>query len=71
MFHATSARLARLAQRFRDRGLDRQRQIAAVHGWQVERVAFGAYRYRDPRFDTFRDRPGSRSLAPAGGDRDE
>jgi hypothetical protein len=63
MFHATSAGLARLVLRFRDQGLDRQRQLAAVYGWQVERVAFGAYRYRDPRFDTLRDPPASRPLA--------
>jgi hypothetical protein len=71
MFHATSAMLARLVQRFRGQGLDRQRQIAAVYGWQVERAGFGTRRYRDPRFDTLRDGRDSRSLAPAGGDRND
>lgn len=71
MFHATSARLARLVQFFRDQSLDRQRQIAAVRGWQVERVRFGTYRYRDPRFDTLRDRHDPRSPVRAGGDRDD
>jgi hypothetical protein len=71
MFHATSARLARLARQFRDRQLARQQQATAVYGWQVQRAGFATYRYRDPRFDTLRPRPGARSLAPAGGGRDD
>jgi hypothetical protein len=54
MFQAISARLARLAQRARDRRLIREQQIAAAHGWQLDRVAPGTYRFRDPRFDTLR-----------------
>jgi hypothetical protein len=69
MFHATSARLARLARQFRDRQLARQQQAAAIYGWQVQRAGFATYRYHDPRFDTLRTRPDSH--APAGGGRDD
>jgi len=69
MFHATSARLARLAQRIRDRRLLREQHVAAVNGWQVRRVAAGTYRFRDPRVDRLRSRQDSRPLAQAG-DRD-
>jgi hypothetical protein len=65
MFHATSQALARLARRVRDHRLARDQHIAAVNGWQVQRIAASTYRYRDPRFD----RLASRSLAQAG-DRD-
>jgi hypothetical protein len=54
MFQAISARLTRLAQQFRARQLARQQQAVAAYGWQVQRVGFGTYRYRDPRFDTLR-----------------
>jgi len=54
MFQVISARLARLAARARDRQLTRQQQAVAVYGWQVQRVGFSTYRYRDPRFDTLR-----------------
>jgi hypothetical protein len=54
MFQAISARLARLAARIRDERLIREQQIAAAHGWQLDRVAPGTYRFRDPRFDTLR-----------------
>jgi hypothetical protein len=54
MFQAISARLARLVQKVRDRQLARQQQAVAIYGWQVQRVGFGTYRYRDPRFDTLR-----------------
>jgi hypothetical protein len=54
MFQVISARLARLAQRARDRRLISEQQIAAAHGWQLHRVAPGTYRFRDPRFDTLR-----------------
>ena len=71
MFQAISARLARLAQRSSATGSStRQQQAVAVYGWQVQRVGFGTYRYRDPRFDTLRARQASRSSAPAGGGRD-
>jgi hypothetical protein len=69
MFQAISARLARLAQRARDRRLIREQQIAVAHGWQLRRVAPGTYQFRDPRFDSLRARQASRSLAQAG-DRD-
>jgi hypothetical protein len=70
MFQAISARLACLAQQFRARQLTRQQQAAAIYGWQVQRVGFGTYRYRDPRFDTLRARQAPCSSAPAGGGRD-
>jgi hypothetical protein len=69
MFQAISARLARLAQRARDRRLTREQQIAAAYGWQLRRVAPGTYQFRDPRFDTLRARQATRSLTQAG-DRD-
>lgn len=51
MFHAISAALAYLAARARDYRSQRDRDIAAVHGWEVHQVAPGTYRFRDPRFD--------------------
>jgi uncharacterized membrane protein YGL010W len=69
MFQVISARLARLAHQFRAGQLARQQQAVAVYGWQVQRVGFGTYRYRDPRFDTLRARQAPRSPAPAGGGR--
>lgn len=70
MFHATSARLARLAQRVRDKQLIREQHVAADNGWQVRRVAADTYRFRDPRFDTLRPAQATRSPARVGGDRD-
>ncbi len=52
MFHVINAWLARQARRARDYKLARDNAIAAVNGWQVQRVAAGTYRYRDPRFGT-------------------
>jgi len=69
MFHGTSARLARLAQRIRDYRLARDLHIAAVNGWQVRRISATTHQYRDPRFDRLRAGQDSRSLAQAG-DRD-
>lgn len=71
MFHATSARPARLVQQFRNRQLGRQQQAAAIYGWQVQRAGFATYRYRDPRFDILQARPDSQSHTPAGGGRDD
>jgi hypothetical protein len=51
VFHAISAALARLAARARDYRAHRDIELAAVNGWQVQRVAPGTYRFRDPRFD--------------------
>ena len=51
MFHAINAWLARQARRARDHRLARDNAVAAANGWQVQRVAPGTYRYRDPRFD--------------------
>ncbi|HUK70636.1 MAG TPA: hypothetical protein VLW50_18075 [Streptosporangiaceae bacterium] len=50
MFHAINAWLARQARRARDYRLARDNAIAAANGWQVQRVAGGTYRYRDPCF---------------------
>ena len=63
MFQVISARLARLARCARDRRLLREQHVAAVNGWQVQRVAPGTYRFRDPRFDRLR------APAEAGGGR--
>ena len=54
MFHAINAWLARQARRARDHRLARDNAIAAANGWQVQRIAPGTYRYRDPRFETQR-----------------
>jgi hypothetical protein len=51
MFHAINTWLARQARRARDYRLARDNQIATANGWQVQRIAGGTYRYRDPRFD--------------------
>jgi hypothetical protein len=69
MFHATSQALARLARRIRDYRLAADHHIAAVCGWQVQRITASTCRYRDPRFDRLGAGQGSRSLAWAG-DRD-
>jgi hypothetical protein len=65
MFHATSMRLAALAQRIRDYRLARDQQVAAAHGWQIQHIAGSTYRYRDPRFGQLATRP----PAPLGGGR--
>jgi hypothetical protein len=54
MFHAISAGLGRLARRISAHQL---RKIAARQGWQVRRVGFGTWEYRDPRFDALTPRP--------------
>jgi hypothetical protein len=49
MFHAISARLARLARRPRSR-LAIPFEYAAWHGWQTRKVRPGTWAFRDPRF---------------------
>src|SRR5579859_4622016 len=50
MFHASSARLTRLARRTRSR-LARDHELAAWHGWEARRTGWGRWEYRDPRFN--------------------
>jgi len=50
MFHATSARLHRLARKFAALRDVRAREYATWHGWTVTEVSPGTWRYRDPRF---------------------
>ncbi len=50
MFHAISARLARLARRTHAR-LFRDQELATWYGWQTTKTGLGSYQYRDPRFD--------------------
>ena len=49
MFHASSARLARLARRIGSR-LARDHELATWYGWEARRVGWGTWQYRDPRF---------------------
>jgi hypothetical protein len=49
MFHASSARLARLARRISAR-LARDHELATWHGWEARRTGWGRWEYRDPRF---------------------
>jgi hypothetical protein len=49
MFHASSARLARLARRISSR-LARDHELAAWHGWEARRTGWGTWQFRDPRF---------------------
>jgi hypothetical protein len=49
MFHAISARLARLARRIASR-LAAPSEFAAWHGWQARQIRRGTTEYRDPRF---------------------
>jgi hypothetical protein len=56
MFHAINARLARLVRRIKA-GLGPDRELATRNGWQVKKVRFGKYEYRDPRFDQLARRP--------------
>ena len=50
MFHAISARLARLARRIASR-LAIPFEYATWHGWQTREIRPGTWRFRDPRFD--------------------
>jgi hypothetical protein len=56
MFHAINARLARLARRTLAR-LGPDRELATRYGWQIQKVGFGKYQYRDPRFNQLASRP--------------
>ncbi len=56
MFHAINALLARLARRIQAR-LARNRELAISYRWQVRKIRFGTYEYRDPRFDQLARRP--------------
>ena len=49
MFHAISARLARLARRIRSR-LAVPFEYATWYGWQAQRIRPGTWQFRDPRF---------------------
>jgi hypothetical protein len=69
MIHATSQALSRLATSIRDYRLARDQQIAAAHGWHVQRITASTYRYRDPRFDQLATCHPARPLTRAG-DRD-
>lgn len=50
MFHATSARLHRLARKIAAVRDVRAREYATWYGWTVTEVSPGIWRYRDPRF---------------------
>ena len=49
MFHAISARLARLAWRIRSR-LAISFEYATWYGWQTQQIRPGTCQFRDPRF---------------------
>jgi hypothetical protein len=50
MLHAISRAAACLVTRAREFRAHRDIELAAVNGWQVQQVAPGIYRFRDPRF---------------------
>ncbi|MBO0823061.1 MAG: hypothetical protein J2P27_04265 [Actinobacteria bacterium] len=62
MFHAISARLARLAGRIHSR-LSPDADHAARYGWQVIKTGPGRYCYRDPRFDQLAARRAARAAS--------
>ncbi len=65
MFHASTAPITRLVRRLRSR-LALDSEYAAWHGWQVQQIRPGTYRYRDPRFDQLAARRAARQDAAAG-----